>query len=125
MRYLCFPCSPDTAFKPRFGSNQGYLSTEEIGVFINETVDRLPSNFTRVERIGASVQGQPILALCVGACHVDGAPQALYTGMHHSREVPLCNAHCDDGSYCTLSKLIAVFVSLCVSVANFYDGEFA
>lgn len=98
VRLLSCVCSlvfPSTAFEPRFGSNQGYLSTEEIGVFINETVDRLPAGFARIEKIGTSVQGRPILALCLGACHSTVAvPQALYTGMHHSREVCCLWYHC-------------------------------
>lgn len=79
------------AFKPRLGANQGYLSSSEIASFVNETAQRLPRGFTRVEQIGTTVQKRPIVALCVGACDSNATvPQALFTGMHHSREVRAC-----------------------------------
>uniref|UniRef100_K3W8L7 Peptidase M14 domain-containing protein n=1 Tax=Globisporangium ultimum (strain ATCC 200006 / CBS 805.95 / DAOM BR144) TaxID=431595 RepID=K3W8L7_GLOUD len=85
-------CRDKTLFAPRFGANQGSLSSDEIAMFLNETVARFPPQFTRLETIGRSVQGRPIYALCIGACEnaageqEDVIPQALYTGMHHARE---------------------------------------
>ncbi|KAF1320926.1 Zinc carboxypeptidase, partial [Globisporangium splendens] len=85
-------CRDKTLFAPRFGANQGSLSSDEIAMFLNETVTRFPPHFTRLETIGQSVQGRPIYALCIGACDIATAeqevviPQALYTGMHHARE---------------------------------------
>lgn len=81
------------AWTPRLGSNQGYLSTDEVDTFIDDIVASLPPALTRIENLGKTLGGRQLRALCLGACQVGSdAPQALYTGMHHSREVRLASA---------------------------------
>jgi len=76
------------AWTPRLGSNEGYLSTDEVDDFIDEIESTLPPYLTSIEELGASIDGRRLRALCLGRCQ-DGSniPQTLYTGMHHSREV--------------------------------------
>ncbi|ETV95473.1 hypothetical protein, variant 1 [Aphanomyces invadans] len=82
-----------SAFLPqiRSGSLEGSLSLEQVYEFVNDIVPDLLTDFPhlfRTEVIGTSVEGRPIVALCLGACHAPSPapPQALYTALHHSRE---------------------------------------
>ncbi|TMW59630.1 hypothetical protein Poli38472_004699 [Pythium oligandrum] len=81
-------CRHHTAFQPRRGADQGYLSLNQVNAYLhNVSVSKqFPSTFTRLETIGHSYENRSILALCVGACASSTAPQVLFTGMHHSRE---------------------------------------
>ena len=79
----------DTAFSPRLGSIQGSLSVDEVETFIDEVAATFPL-ITKVEELGQSSEKRPLRALCLGACyapHEQKIPQALFTGMHHAREV--------------------------------------
>ncbi|RHY32297.1 hypothetical protein DYB32_002675 [Aphanomyces invadans] len=76
----------------RSGSLEGSLSLEQVYEFVNDIVPDLLTDFPhlfRTEVIGTSVEGRPIVALCLGACHAPSPapPQALYTALHHSREL--------------------------------------
>ncbi|ETV95474.1 hypothetical protein, variant 2 [Aphanomyces invadans] len=83
--------SPRRPFSIRSGSLEGSLSLEQVYEFVNDIVPDLLTDFPhlfRTEVIGTSVEGRPIVALCLGACHAPSPapPQALYTALHHSRE---------------------------------------
>ncbi|KAJ8528616.1 hypothetical protein ON010_g14714 [Phytophthora cinnamomi] len=67
----------------------GSLSVDEVDSYISEIAEAFPL-ITRVDVLGQSVEKRPLRALCLGACHAaedQHVPQALYTGMHHAREV--------------------------------------
>ncbi|RQM23788.1 hypothetical protein B5M09_006239 [Aphanomyces astaci] len=66
------------------------MSLAQVYDFLNDAIPDLLSDMPhmwRNEVIGTSVEGRPIVALCLGLCHATSSPpQALYTGLHHSRE---------------------------------------
>lgn len=70
------------------GSVGGYLSIGELDSQLNRMAELYPRLVSAPEQIGTSHQGRPILAVRISARpNSDTAvPEALYTGMHHSRE---------------------------------------
>ncbi|CAK4624025.1 unnamed protein product [Aphanomyces euteiches] len=76
----------------RSGSLLGSLTLDELHDFIDDALPELMAPFPhlwRKEIIGQTVEDRPIVALCFGVCHLSAdetVPQALYTGLHHSRE---------------------------------------
>ncbi|RHZ42487.1 hypothetical protein DYB26_012761 [Aphanomyces astaci] len=85
------PRPPSSPLPPiRSGSLEGSMSLAQVYDFLNDAIPDLLSDMPhmwRNEVIGTSVEGRPIVALCLGLCHATSSPpQALYTGLHHSRE---------------------------------------
>lgn len=81
-------------------------------MFQDEIVGMLPSQFTKVEDLGQSLDNRSIQALCLGACNAEGwVPQTLYTGMHHSREVGSSSVLC--------SMLLKLLANRCLSLRSF------
>lgn len=93
------------AFSPRLGSIRGSLSVDEVETYIDEVVAAFPL-ITKVEKLGRSVEKRPLRALCLGACYAperQKIPQALFTGMHHAREVIAgCLSICWSGFGCVV-----------------------
>ncbi|KAF0689977.1 Aste57867_18621 [Aphanomyces stellatus] len=75
----------------RRGPLRSALTLAQVFDFIESLpaqLERFPLVF-RNETIGRSIDGHPIVALCLGLCHAttpSSPPQALYTGLHHARE---------------------------------------
>ena len=70
---------------------------DEVDAFIDDVAATFPL-ITKVEQLGQSVEKRPLRALCLGACyapHEKKVPQALFTGMHHAREVLLQKWGCE------------------------------
>jgi hypothetical protein len=62
---------------------------DEVEAFIDHVAAAFPL-ITKVEELGRSVEDRPLRALCLGACYPaegQNVSQALFTGMHHAREV--------------------------------------
>lgn len=75
-----------TSVRPA-GAFDGHLSLAQTYAFLDDTHAAVPEVVAAPLTIGQSLAGHAIKALCIGACEKEGAPAALYTGLHHAREV--------------------------------------
>ena len=71
-----------------YGSMGGYYNFEEIEQNLDELTNLYPSIISNKVSIGLSLEGRNIWAIKVSDNpNIDESePQALYTGLHHSRE---------------------------------------
>ena len=71
-----------------YGSMGGYYTFQEIEENIDELISLYPNIISEKISIGLSLEGRNIWALKVSdnPNMNEGEPQALYTGLHHSRE---------------------------------------
>ena len=69
--------------------DEGFHTPAEVAEVLYRAESAYP-HLVRVERIGSSVEGKPLLAALVTARFVSGSepkPAVLFDGMHHAREV--------------------------------------
>ena len=70
------------------GDIAGYLSYDQAVQYAKDLHQAAPELVTELQEIGKSVEGRPLLVFCVGHC-TDDAGKALFTALHHSREVSI------------------------------------
>ncbi|MCS6808078.1 MAG: M14 family zinc carboxypeptidase [Bacteroidota bacterium] len=70
------------------GSMGGFFRLEEIYAEFDRMHAMFPELVAAPERIGASIEGRPILAyrICTARAVESYAPEVLYTALHHARE---------------------------------------
>ena len=78
------------------GEVAGYLSFDQALQYARDLHKAAPELVSDLTEVGKSVEGRPLVVFCVGHC-TEEAGKALFTALHHSREVGIaakrgCNA---------------------------------